>query len=104
MRQRFGFDVFGKLCGVGVEGVDMGVKLIKRTENTDKELGVGGARVAHEFDSGNKGGRRSRRCLNEVHRWGNGVFSERWCGGGSGRGRRRRRERKCVRERSRRVA
>ena len=44
MRQGFGFDVFGKLCGVGVEGVDMRVKLIKRTENTEKELGMGGDR------------------------------------------------------------
>ena len=80
MRQGFGFDVFGKLCGVSVEGVDMRIKLIKRTENTEKELGMGGSRVAHEFDSGNNRGRRSRRCVNEVHGWGNGVFSERWCG------------------------
>ena len=104
MRQSFGFDVFGKLCGVGVEGVDMCIKLIKRTENTDKELGMGGARVAHEFDSGHNRGRRSRRCANEVHGRGNGVFGERWCGGCVGRGRRRRGERKCVWERSRRVA
>ena len=58
----------------------MRVKLIKRTENTEKELGMGGSRVAHEFDSGNNRGRRSRRCVNEVHGWGNGVFGERWCG------------------------
>ena len=104
MRQGFGFDVFGKLGGVGVEGVDMCVKLVMRTENTEEELGMGGSRVAHEFDSGNNRGWRSRSCVNEVHRGGNGVFSERWCGGGSGRGRRRRREGKCVWERGRRVA
>ena len=85
MRQSFGFDVFGELGGVGVEGVDMCVKLIKRTENTNKEVGMGGARVAHEFDSGDNRGRGSRSCVDEVHGWGNGVFSERWCGGGSGR-------------------
>ena len=38
LRQSFGFDVFSELCGVGVEGVDVSIKLIKRTENTDKEL------------------------------------------------------------------
>ena len=80
LRQGFGFDVVGELCGVSIEGVDMCVKLIKRTENTDKELGMGGARVAHEFYSGNNRRRRGRRCVNEVHGWGNGVFSERRCG------------------------
>ena len=56
MRQGFCFDVFGKLRGVCVEGVDMRVKVIKRTENTEEELGMGRSRVAHEFDSGDNRG------------------------------------------------
>ena len=72
--------MFGELCGVSIEGVDMRIKLIKRMENTEKELGMGGSRMAHEFYGGNNRGRRGSRCVNEVHGWGNGVFSERWCG------------------------
>ena len=53
LRQSFVFDVLSKLCSVSIEGVDVSVKLIKRTENTNKELCMGRSRVAHEFHSRN---------------------------------------------------
>ena len=77
MRQGFGFDVFSELCHISIGGVDVSIKLIKRTENTKEELGMGRSRVAHEFHSRNDRGRRSSRCVNEVYGWGNGGFSER---------------------------
>ena len=75
--QSFVFDVFSELCSVSIEGVDVSVELIKRTENTNKELCMGRSRVAHEFHSRNNLRRRSSRCVNEVHGWGSGGVSER---------------------------
>ena len=83
MRQSLIFDVVGKLCSVRVVRVEMSVELFKRTENTEKELGVRRSGMAHEFDGGDELRQRDRRCVKEIHRRGRGGFGERrrgvWC-------------------------